>query len=39
LADARLSNLAPALISEGRLDVRDGRIHIPRLGFIWLVDR
>jgi amylosucrase len=39
LADARLSDPAPALISEGRLDVRDGRIHIPSLGFLWLVDR
>jgi len=39
LAEARLSDPQLALSSDGRLDVRDGRIHMPPLGCLWLVDR
>jgi amylosucrase len=38
LAEARLSDPQPALGSDGRLEVRDGRIHIQPLGCLWLVD-
>ena len=39
LAEAGLPDPEPALVSEGTLDIRDGRVHIPPLGFVWLVDR
>jgi amylosucrase len=38
LAEARLSDPQPALSSEGHLEVREGRIYIPPLGCLWLVD-
>ena len=29
----------PALISEGSFELFDGRVHLPPLGFVWLVER
>jgi amylosucrase len=39
LAAAGMTDPEPVLVSEGQLEVRDGRVQIPPLGFNWLVDR
>jgi amylosucrase len=39
LVQARLDDPQPALVSEGPLDLSGGRINLPRLGFLWLVER
>ena len=39
VAQAGLYRPQPALVSEGRLDLTDGRIRLPPLGFTWLVER
>jgi amylosucrase len=39
LAAAGMTDPELALVSEGQLEVREGRVQIPALGFLWLVDR
>jgi amylosucrase len=39
LAAAGMTDPEPALVSEGQLEVNEGRVQIPPLGFLWLVDR
>jgi hypothetical protein len=38
LVEARLSEPQPVLVSEGRFDVHQGRVHIHPLSFLWLID-
>jgi amylosucrase len=39
LARAALPDPHPALVSEGSFELSDGRVHLPPLGFLWLVER
>ena len=39
LAEAGLPDPEPVLVSEGTLNIRDGRVPLPPLGFVWLIDR
>jgi amylosucrase len=39
LAGVGLPDPEPALVSEGTLEIHDGRVHLPPLGFAWLVNR
>jgi amylosucrase len=38
LAEARLSEPQPVLISDGQFYVHEGRVHMQPLNFLWLVD-
>jgi amylosucrase len=38
VARAGLLDPRPALVSEGSLEIRDGRVHLASLGFAWLVE-